>query len=157
LLATCGARRLALALALTAATTALGEESAARGQASTHFRAGVRQFEGGDAAAALVEFRAAYNAMPSYEVLYNIALCERALSRYGEALADFQRYLREGGTRVPGDRRAAVADEIAQILARTAEVDVAVAGAPATVSVDGEQVGVTPLPPLVLGPGRKTF
>src|SRR5688572_30827232 len=56
-------------------------------------------------AAALAEFEAAYAAMPAFQVLFNIAITQKKLGRFGAALQTFERYLKEGGTEVPAARR----------------------------------------------------
>ncbi|MEW6429991.1 MAG: PEGA domain-containing protein [Myxococcota bacterium] len=129
-----------------------------RKEAAERFQKGVGLYKEGDYAAALAEFRAAYEASPTWEVLYNIGLTERRLFRYGQAVQTFARYLEEGGKRVPKDRRDNVQRELEQISALTAKVTVKVDGPPARLFVDGEPLGVTPLPDAVLlGSGPHTF
>jgi len=105
--------------------------------------------------AALAEFRAAYQALPHWETLFNIGLCERRLFKYGLALRSLNQYLADGGPRVPRERRAAVASEIEQIRALTAPVAILVDGPPAQLIIDQEPYGKTPLTEMVpLGSGR---
>lgn len=131
------------------------KEAQAKKEAADHYKKGVALFKEGDFASALAEFRAAYQALPSFEVLYNLGLTERRLFKYGQAVRTLNRYLEEGGKKVPADRRESVESELAQIRALTSQVTVTVEGAPAKVLVDGEEVGVTPLSePVLLGPGR---
>jgi hypothetical protein len=121
-----------------------------RKEAGAHFKRGVAFFKEGNYQAALTEFRGAYELVPSYEVLFNLALCERRLFQYGRAMRTLTQYLMEGGARIPADRREAVAREVEGIRALTSPVAVIVDGAPATVVVDDEPVGQTPLPELLL-------
>lgn len=145
-------------LAALAVGPALAQDKAARKEAGARYQRGITLYKDGDYGAALAEFRAAYRAAPSFEVLYNIGLCERRLFKYGEAVADLERYLKEGGGKVPRDRRDAVAKELSEIRALTAEVTITVVGDSADVFIDGEKVGMAPLSgPLLLGPGKKTF
>lgn len=142
------------ALALVAALTlhAVPDE---RKEASAHYQRAVTLFKDGDLQAALSEFRTAYELAPSYEVLFNIALCERRLFNYARAMRTLDQYLVEGGARIPAERREAVAKERDAIRALTAPVAVIVDGKPATISVDGEKMGQTPLQELlVLGIGK---
>lgn len=142
-----------LVLALAAALSST--PAASRKEAATHFQRGISLYKEANYAAALSEFKAAYTAVPSWEVLYNLGLCQRRLFQYGAAIRSFDRYLGEGGAKVPGDRRASVAQELEQIRALTAPIAVLVKGEKARVLVDGEEVGVTPLPEfLLLGPGK---
>ncbi len=143
-----------LALALVAALT-LHATPDEKKEAGAHYGRAVGFYKEGDFQAALSEFRAAYEVLPSYEVLFNIALCERRLFNYARATRTLDQYLMEGGTRIAADRRDAVARELETIRALTAPVAVIVDGPPATISVDGEKVGTTPLSELlVLGVGK---
>jgi hypothetical protein len=127
----------------------------ARKEAATHYGRGISLYKEGNVAAALAEFKAAHAAVPGHEVLFNIGLCQRRLFQYGQAIQSFERYLSEGGVKVPADRRAAVAEEVRQVRELTAPVAVIVKGAPARVVVDGEELGQSPLASFVLlGPGR---
>jgi hypothetical protein len=149
-----GVRWIAVAVFISASAQA-EVTPAQRKEAATHYQRGVALSKDGDYAAALAEFRAAYDAAPSFEVLFNIGLCERRTFRYGQALRTFAAYLEQGGAKVPGERRKAVAQEIEQVRALTAPVAVIVEGEPATIFIDGEHEGTTPFTDLVpLGPGK---
>ena len=127
-------------------------------EAAVRYQRGIALYKDGDYSAALAEFRAAYRALPSWEVLYNIGLCERRLYRYGDAVKNLESYLSQGGARVPKDRRDAVAKELSEIRALTAIVTINVPGEPADVSIDGEPMGSSPFKtPFLLGPGKKVF
>lgn len=142
-----------LALALAAVLTAAPAD--ARREAGAHYTRAISLYKEGNFSAALSEFKAAFAAAPSWEVYFNIGLCQRRLFQYGQALRSFDRYLAEGGPRVPAARHAAVQQELKEIRALTAPVAVIVKGPSATVLVDGDALGVTPLSDLVLlGPGK---
>ncbi|MDP1824468.1 MAG: PEGA domain-containing protein [Archangium sp.] len=148
-------RSLCLCLFLATAAHAQVATPAQRKEAATHYQRGVALSKEGDFAAALSEFRAAYQSAPSYEVLFNIGFCERRTFKYGQALRTFAQYLKLGGDKVAADRRAAVAREIEAVRALTAPVAVIVEGEPATITVDGEKEGQTPLTDFIpLGPGK---
>jgi tetratricopeptide (TPR) repeat protein len=125
-------------------------------EAATHYQRGISLYKEGNYGAALTEFKAAYEAVPSWGVLFNLGLCQRRLFQYGAAIRSFERFLAEGGKQVPADRRAAVDDELQQIRSLTAPIAIIVKGPPgAKVLIDGEAVGATPLSELVLlGPGK---
>jgi hypothetical protein len=128
---------------------------AAKQEAATHYQRGISLYKDANYSAALTEFKAAYDAVPSWEVLFNLGLCQRRLFQYGAAIRSFDRYLAEGGAKVPKDRRTAVADELRQIRELTSTVAIIVKGGPARVLVDGELAGTTPLSELLLlGPGK---
>ncbi len=134
------------------------ESKEAKEEAGTHFSKGIDFYKEGNYPAALAEFRAAYKAVPSYEVLFNIGLCERRLFKYGDSVKTLNQYLSDGGSAVPKDRREAVKKELDQIRALVAEVNFKVEGAPADVYVDNEKLGRSPIKePLLLGPGKHTF
>lgn len=149
-------RCLALSLLLSlGAAAAEGPTPAQRKEAATHYQRGVSLSKEGNYPAALAEFRAAYQAAPSFEVLFNIGLCERRAFKYGQSLRTFGEYLRLGGDKVPADRRAAVAKEIEQVRSLTAPVAIIVEGEPAVITIDGEREGLTPLSEFApLGPGK---
>lgn len=148
----------ALALAAPSGSAWAQKSSPAAKEAGTRYQRGIALYKDGDYGAALAEFRAAYRALPSWEVLYNIGLCERRLYKYGDAVKNLESYLSQGGARVPKDRREAVARELSEIRALTAEVTVTVTGEPADVTIDGEPVGSSPFKePFLLGPGKKLF
>jgi hypothetical protein len=132
-----------------------------RKEAGERYKKAVSLYKEGDYGAALAEFRAAYNASPTWEVLYNIGLSERRLFKYGQAVKTLNRYLEEGGKKVPKDRRESVEKELEQISGLTAVISVTVTGPAAKgakLSVDGEVLGLAPLTEvLLLGPGRHTF
>lgn len=129
--------------------------ASAKKLAAAHYRRGVTLYKETNYPAALAEFRAAYQALPNWQVLFNIGLCERRLFKYGRALISLNRYLTEGGPRVARERRAAVAQELEQIRALTALVSIEVDGPPAALFIDQEPYGETPLPQAVpLGSGR---
>jgi PEGA domain len=142
-----------LPLALIALLT-LGASADEKKEAGAHYQRAVSLYKEGNYQAAHSEFRAAYDAVPSWEVLFNIALCERRLFKYGLAMRTLDQYLLEGGSHIARDRREAVARELEAIRLLTSPVAVIVDGPPARVLVDGEPIGTTPLQELVLlGPG----
>lgn len=143
-----------LALAAGFALPARAQPPEARQQAGALFQKAVAFYEAGDYASALVSFRAAYDAAPSWEVLWNIGLCQRRLFQYGDAVATFEAYLKEGGKRLTRERRAAVEEELARVRALTAAITVRAPGGVAEVLIDGERVGFTPLERHLVGPGR---
>jgi len=143
-----------LAVAL-AEGTASGEPPG-RLEAAARFDRGIHFYDAGNFAAALAEFEAAQRAVPGWQLWLNIGLAHRQLFRYGEAVADFHRYLDEGGERIPRDKRALVDKELRDIAGLVAEVAVHVEGGPATVEVDGAGVGGALFGagrPLLLAPG----
>jgi tetratricopeptide (TPR) repeat protein len=70
---------------------AQGETDTARQRTATA-RA---HFNLGEYNEALADFRAAYRSLPSAELLFNIAQCQRLLKRYDEALRSYRAFLNE--------------------------------------------------------------
>ncbi len=124
-------------------------------EADRHFGSGVTLYKEGKFTEALAEFERAYEIAPHPLVLYNIAGCHRELSRYGEAVRYYRRFLDEGKDVVSKTRLDNAQAELTDILARVARVTVQVTVDGAELSLDGEVLGTTPLEmPLVLPPGE---
>lgn len=150
--------RLILLLALLLPALAVAQSRKEKEEAGGHFTKGIEFYKEGNYGAALAEFNAAYKAVPSYEVLFNIGLSQRRLFKYGESVKTLNKYLAEGAGKVPKDRREAVKKELDAIKSLVAEVTFKIEGAPASLFVDGEALGRSPLAePLLIGPGKHTF
>ena len=150
--------RLILLLTLLVPALVLAQSKKEKEDAGAHFTKGIEFYKEGNYGAALAEFNAAYKAVPSYEVLFNIGLSERRLFKYGESVKTLNKYLAEGGAKVPKDRREAVKKELDAIKSLVAEVTFKVEGAAASLFVDGEALGKSPqAEPLLIGPGKHTF
>lgn len=153
-----GVRWLGLVFLFLLPTLALAQGKKEKEEAGAHFTKGIDFYKEGNYAAALAEFNAAYKAVPSYEVLFNIGLSERRLFKYGESVKSLNKYLAEGGAKVPKDRREAVKKELDAIRELVAEVTITIDGAPAFVEIDGEKLGKSPFSePFLIGPGKHTF
>lgn len=133
-------------------------QGASAEEARTRFERGVGLYDQGDYTGALAEFDAAYRAAPRFELLFNIGVTQRRLFRYGDAVKSLERYLAEGGAKVPAARTKAVQKELVEIRALTAEVTVSVVPDGVAVEVDGKRIGEGPLEgPLLLGSGPHKF
>ena len=152
-------RRLALLLSLALVPAlCLAQTKKDKEEAATHFTRGTDFYKAGNFAAALAEFRAAYKAVPSFELLFNLGLSERSLSKYADAVKTLNQYLSDGGGKVSKDRREAVKKELDAIHAMVAEVTIKVQGSPSMVVLDGEKLAMSPIKqPLLVGPGKHTF
>jgi tetratricopeptide (TPR) repeat protein len=127
-------------------------------EAREHARQGAALYHKSDFAAALVEFKRAYALSPNYRVLYNVGQTLAELQDYVAAQVAFERYLSEGGAKIPRERRAAVEAEVAKLAARVATVQVQVNVDGAEILVDGVLVGRSPLAePLRLNAGVRTI
>jgi hypothetical protein len=98
-----------------------------------------------DFAGALAEFGQAYTASNDPRLLFNMAICEKELHRYARMKSTLERFLREGGAAMTPETRATVDEALSAIRPLVASVQLTVSEAGATVSVDGDAVGTTPL------------
>jgi hypothetical protein len=124
-------------------------------EARKHFENGlaladdnVKDYQG-----ALVEFEASVGLHPTKAGLFNLALCYRRLSRYGEALMTYGRLLEEFAGEIDDDLRDQVQGDIDDIRRITAELVIEVDQPGAKIRINGDPVGESPLAdPLYLGP-----
>lgn len=134
------------------------DDKAARAEASKHFKLGVRLYAESKYDEALIEFERAYALSPHPSVLYNIAASHRELSHYAESIQFFEQFLAEGKGKVKDDLLARAREELEEVRSRVGSVDLKIQPDGVEVSIDGRELGTTPLDkPVVLGPGRHTF
>lgn len=131
------------------ASPSLAEEPApsetARAEAQQAHRRALQLFDAGRHAEALAEFQRAYSLAPSFRIRYNIGLSHAALGDSLAAVDAFSAYLREGGDKLPPERRAQVESEIARLTQQLASLSLSVAEPGAEVRVDDELLGQGPL------------
>jgi hypothetical protein len=135
---------LTLGLALGTVIPAHAEQSS-RNEAVKHFKRGLELADHGEYQPALDEFERAYELSPDFDVLYNIGLVDVELGRPRKAIDAFKRYLAEGGERVPPKDRAEVEARIARLESSFAELTITTDPSGAQVTVDGAELGSTPL------------
>lgn len=129
---------------------------AARDEASSRFKKGIELFNDGDYHAALIEFRRAYELVPTWGVLYNIGQVQFQLQDYAAALSSLERYLSEGGRQVPAARRAEVEKDIQKLKGRISHIDLTINVPDAEVSVDDVSIGKGPFTkPITVSAGRR--
>lgn len=144
-------RTLIVVLALSSAcvisttTAAHAQTAAEQKKAGEHFGRGKELFNEGDYQLALVEFERAYKLAPNWRVLFNIGQVKYQLQDYPGAMDALDRYLEEGGSDVPQERRAQVQADIERLRSRVAYLKIEVNEAGATVSIDDREIGVSPL------------
>jgi tetratricopeptide (TPR) repeat protein len=149
------ARRVAL-LVLTLCALPVARADDADDPAHRRFRQGVALFNEGDFNAALAEFEGAYRLQPLPSILYNVALSEKALFRYGDSIAHFERYLAEARNIEP-ERQAEVRDLLARMRALLAELRLTITPEGAAVVIDGRLVGSAPLAPVLVAAGHRVI
>jgi hypothetical protein len=155
---------LAFAALISTAATALAlppapkneAQSAEVDRARTHFLRGAELYGEGNFDAALAEFTRAYELVPNYRVLYNIAQVQVERHDYVAARRAFSDYLRMGAADIPQERREELDLELASLMARISDLMVTSNVAGAEVSIDGVPAGTLPLTaPLQVSAGTR--
>ncbi|MBE7481735.1 MAG: PEGA domain-containing protein [Polyangiaceae bacterium] len=116
------------------------------GAAKSAFDQGKLLFEDGDFAGAKLKFDKAYQESKDPRLLWNMAACEKGLRNYGKLLTLLERYLGEGDERVTEEARARAIELRKTIKGFVSELTVTVDQPGAKVSIDGEELGASPLP-----------
>jgi hypothetical protein len=125
------------------------------GSAKADYDAAKLLFGDGDFAGARIKFQSAYDTAKDARLLWNIATCQKAERHYAKVVALLKRYEDEGGALLtPADVKEAQ-DLILALEPFTVKVTFKVSEDAAEVSVDGELVGTTPLPPVVVDIGER--
>ena len=136
--------------------TAASASGSASDEASKRFRSGVAFFKSKDFSAAMVEFKRAYELVPNYSVLYNLGQTARELKDYALALTAYERYLREGDTKIQAARRKEVTTAIEELRGKVGKIKVVTNVSGAEIAVDDITVGASPLPEsVVVNIGRR--
>jgi hypothetical protein len=126
-------------------------------EAKKHFQLGVELNNRERYDLAADQFQRAYELSRDYRYLYNLGLTYVWRWKPVEASECFQRYLREGGTRISAERRAIVEKEIARQRSRIAWLELDVTPAEVEVRIDGKSIGKSPFDtPLALTGGPHT-
>ncbi len=132
-------------LVVASAAPGRAADDADRDAAAAHYTRGIDLATQGLYEAALEQFNQAYTKSPHFAVLYNIGQAQIALGRPLEAIEALSTYLREGADKVPLSRREQVQAQIALLESKLAELSVTTDRPGALVSMDGRDVGKTPL------------
>ena len=143
-------------LALLIAGPLFGQTRAQTGkeEAQKYLDQGVALFEAGDAKSALENFLEAYRLFPSPKLLVNIAAAYRRLDRPLDAIDAYERFIREAGKDVSGERIAAARKAVREIEPEVGRIAV-VAPAGTRVAIDGEPKGTVPVGVLRAKPGQR--
>jgi len=114
------------------------------GEAKALYDIGRASFRNGDAAAALANFQRAFERSGDPRLLWNMAACEASLKHWARAMTLVDRYVGSGGSLLSDrDREQAIRFRTA---AKRFVATVDLTTDPGvTVTVDGENVGATPL------------
>lgn len=126
------------------------------GDALAAFQRAGKLFEDSDFAGARAEYERAYTLSSDARLLFNAAACDKGLRRYARAIATLKKSL-EAKDRLPPEHVTLVEDTIAVLQPFVGAITIRVDVPGATVSVDGEPAGTTPLAgPLSADVGERT-
>ena len=145
---------LAVALAtLAAGTPARAQKPAGAGgsaettkldEAQRRFQRGIELYKEGDFGGALVEFKRAYDLVPSYKILYNLGQVSYQRHDYASAVRYFRQYLGEADDAISPERQKEVATEINRLSPRVGSLEIQAFDDGAEVFVDDVLMGTTP-------------
>ena len=117
------------------------------------FQRGDERFAQRDYAAALAEYKRAYDLLPEYGVLYNIGATNIKLERWADARRAFSDYIELGGERLPAARVQEVQNYLDILRQRTATLSLLLNVPDAEIHIDGARVAATAISGLVVEPG----
>lgn len=120
-------------------------QTSAQATAADHFERGIELYQEGSLDAALVEFERAYESIPDYRVLYNIAQVQTQRGEYVEAIVLFEKYLSEGGADIAPERKTEVELDLGKLNGRVARLWVESNADGAELVINGKSVGLLPL------------
>jgi PEGA domain len=126
-----------------ASTPAPAPSNAVKTEARERFDTGLHLFEKGENAGALAEFKRAYQLIPNPLVLYNMGLVYAAMNRPVESVDALSQFLADAGT--ANAEQKAHGEQVRNEQTRRIAQLVVLTDHPATVEVDGVEVGRTPL------------
>jgi hypothetical protein len=127
------------------------------GEAKDDYEKGVALWQTNrDPGKAIVKFLAAYEKSKDPRLLFNVALCARDLSQWTKVLTYAKRYLAEAGDKASAQGKADADVLIRSAAPYVAKLTVTVNEPGATISVDDEPAGTTPLAePLLVDIGKR--
>lgn len=106
---------------------------------------------------AIIQFQRAYDLSKNPRVLPNLALAHKGNADYARAIRVFEKALAEGASVIPAKEQQDIKDSIVALKPYVSTLSVTTSVAGASVNVDGEDVGVTPLAkPIDVSVGART-
>lgn len=162
---------LSLAMATVAPTVVFAQGAAAKakpgkrkslkeslsGEARSAFERAVTLFEAKNFEGALAEFDRAYQQSKDARLLFNMAIAERELKRYSRAVTKLNQELKEGADTLTDDEKKTAQEVLAGLKEFTAPLTVTVNEPGATIYIDGNEAGKSPLDaPLTADVGERT-
>ncbi len=145
---------LMVAAALWGATTTPARAESQKAKAKALFLRGVDAFRAQNYAVALVLFQKSYRLHEASVVLYNMAMCHRALFQYTQSIDVFKKYIAKKGAKLRSSEKRKIEKFIREMEAKLARIVLAVEPAGARILLDGRFVGTSPLKnPINADPG----
>ena len=136
--------------------TSAAPSSAITGAAKAAYDAAMVLYADGDYAGALLGFQRTHDLSDSPDLLWNMALCEKKLGHYARAIRLLQRYQIEGGDRLTDKDRTGAEFLIEKMKSFVSTVRLTVNEQGATVFIDEDLIGTTPLAkPLLIDMGLR--
>jgi hypothetical protein len=115
------------------------------GLALAEYEGGKLLFMNKDFSNALIKFQHAHELSRDPRLLWNVAVCQKELRRYTRMLATLRQLLDEGGPLLSNQDREDAAKAAKAVEAFVSPLKLSVNEPGATLSIDGETVGTTPL------------
>ncbi len=115
------------------------------GEAKSEYTSAKLLFGDGDLAGAAVKFGRAYELSSEPRLLWNMAVCEKEQRHYARASTLVSRYLSEGGSVISSEERTQAQATLASLKEFSSEIELEGVPDGATISVDGVEVGTSPL------------
>ena len=123
-------------------------------RAREHFARAQQLYDEGHFEASLLELQRAYDVKPSWRLLFNLAELRFTVHDYVGSLRTFERFLAEGGTEIDAPKRAAAESKLGTLRSLVGSVKITTNVPGATLYVDDEAIGKSPLPPAMVSAGR---
>jgi hypothetical protein len=129
------------------------QASAREAEAREHYAQGVELYRARRYALALAQFEQAYALHADPRLLFTLGQVQYELEEYARAVLSLRAYLQQASS-IPAERRDLVTSQLATLQEKTGYLAVYVDVPGATISVDGENVGVSPLRRLLVDIGE---
>lgn len=114
------------------------------GEAEERFKKGLMLVDEGDCENAVVEFEESYRLFPAPVVLYNMALCYDDLHQYSKSMKYYKQFMTEAEN-LTAQQNATIMDRIKKLEKYLGVLEVSCNMDGASVFVDDEEVGTTPM------------
>lgn len=136
-----------------AAKTPLAESLS--GVAKEHYENARLLFHNGDHAGALLKFQLAYENSHDPRLLWNIAACEKQQRHYAKMTSLIEQYLHDGAALINESERSNAQIVLDTLKPFVGDLQLQVNEPAATVTVDDEKAGTTPVPTLRVDMGAR--